>query len=146
MAPKRKSVWKRDESAKEARRARSKTENQKNAEANAKRRIEDTVQSKFEKERACISPPITMSEDVKSSPLVKAMEGGFLDDLKVFHMKDYKFMVPILQDPSHVYVSYIIHALRAYFNNTTSDAVEQARVETILNYFEGNFLFFIFFS
>jgi len=61
---------------------------------------------------------MAMSEDVKSSPLVKAMESGFLDDLKVFRMKDYKFVVPILEDSSHVFVSYIIHALREYFNNT----------------------------
>ena len=111
MASKRKKVWKQDESAKEVRRARKERENEKNAQANAKARIKDSVESKFEKERASISLPLVMSKDVESSFLVKTMENEFLEDLKTLHMKDHKFLVQTFLNLSNVYVSYIIHVL-----------------------------------
>jgi len=92
MGPKRKRVWKRDESAKEARKARKDSENEKNAEANAKARIEENVESKFEREKTRIPPH--MSKEVESCPLVKAMEKGFLNDLRMFCMKDHKSSFP----------------------------------------------------
>ena len=138
MAPKRKRVWTRDESAKEARKARKERENEKNAQANAKARIRDSVESKFERERASISPPLAMSKDVESSPLVKAMENGFLEDLKILRVKDHKFLVPTLLNPSNVYVSYIIHALQEYGNSIAEDVVEKIQLERVITYFEGN--------
>jgi len=50
-----------------------------------------------------------MSKEMEFSPLVKAMENGFLNDLKIFHLKDYKFLIPTFLNHSDVYVSYILH-------------------------------------
>jgi hypothetical protein len=137
MAPKRKRVWKRDESAKKARRDRKDRENERNAEANAKTRIEESVHAKFERERATIASPIDMSEEVESCPLVRAMEAGFLNDLRMFRMKDHKFFIPILMDSSNLYVSYIKHGLQEYFTSLEDDALEREKVERILSYFGG---------
>ena len=138
MALKRKRVWIQDESAKKTRRARKERENEKNAQANAKTRIRDSIESKFERERASICPPLAMSKDVESSSLVKAMENGFLEDLKTMRMKDHKFLVPTLLNPSNVYVSYIIHALQEYGNSIAEDVVEKIYLERVITYFEGN--------
>ena len=145
MAPKRKKVWKRDESAKAARRARSERENERNAIANAKRRIENIIHSKFESKRAFVPCPTAMNKEVESSPLVKAMEHGFLDDLKIFGVKDHKFLIPTLLNSSNVYVPYIIHGLEGYLNSIVNDELEKARVERVLHYFEGNFVSYLVF-
>jgi len=144
MAPKRKRAWKWDESTKDARRTRSKTKNEKNAEANAEARIEGSIQSKFKRERASIPPPIAMGKEVESSPLVKAMENGFLDDLKMFHFKDHKFLISTLLNHSNVYVSYIMHGLQGYFDSLEDDALERGRVKRILAYLKVILLLLMF--
>ena len=75
---------------------------------------------------------------MESSPLVKAMENGFLEDLKTLRVKDHKFLVPTLLNPSNVYVSYIIHALQEYGNSIAEDVVEKIQLERVIIYFEGN--------
>jgi len=73
--------------ASKKKRAKKMTKNEKNAKVNVKVRIESIVQSKFERERTSILPPIALSRKVKSFLLMKAMENGFLDDVKIFHLK-----------------------------------------------------------
>jgi len=140
MAPTRKRVWKRDESAKEARRAKKDSKNENNAKANAKARIEESAESKFEREKARIphAQEFPMSKKVEFCPLVKVMERGFLNDLRMFCMKDHKFFVPILMDSSNSFVQHIKQGLQDSFEPIKGDTQEEAKVERVQNYFEGN--------
>jgi len=62
-------------------------------------------------------------------------------------MKDHKFFVPILMDSSKLFVQHIKQGLQDYFESIKGDTQEEAKVERVQNYFEGNTSFiYVFIS
>jgi len=65
------------------------------------------------------------------------MEKGFFNNLRMFCKKDHKFFVLIRMDSSNLLVLHIKRGLH-YFDFIKSDTQDEANMEWVESYFEGN--------
>jgi len=79
-----------------------------------------------------------MSKEVESYPLEKAMEKGFLNDLRIFRMKNHKFFVSILMDSLNSFVQHIKQGFQDYFEFIKGDTEDEAEVEKHRRYWTKN--------
>lgn len=118
-------------------------ENDKVSARNARNRLEARVQTELRKEQTKFPLPNDLSEDVAKNPLVQALMGGYLEELKGIRLLDSSLVVDILMNPLHPWVYIIQEGLKDY-EASCVERTDSRMVSQFQDCFDGKFTYHLF--